>query len=57
MANDYVTLATRLEQVVVVSTVHGLPKALRAAEGEVVALMLVCIKCTITAVLLLTALC
>ena len=55
-AHDFVTMATSLDQVEVVSTVHGVPTAIiAAAEGEVV--MLVCIKCTVTAVLLLTARC
>ena len=55
-ADDFFTMATSLAQVKVVSTVHGVPTAIEfAAEGEVV--MLVWMKCTVTAVLLLTARC
>ena len=53
-AYDCVTMARSVDQVKVVSAVHGVPTAIKAA-AEVEIVMLVCIKCTVTAVLLLTA--
>lgn len=55
-AHDFATMATNLDQVKVVSAVHDFLTA-NTAAAEVEVVMLVCIKCTVTAVLLLTARC